>query len=82
MKPIKFELTPQELDIVMSALVEQPMKIVNNVVQKIMSQANDPKIQGGEVPPDSKSGESAAESGAAESTEQKPAAPAPSKRKR
>lgn len=79
MKPIKFELLPQELDVVMAQLVEGPMKIVNNVVNKIMAQANDPVLQGGAVAPDSKSGESATEQSTAPDSGQAAAAP---KRKR
>lgn len=73
MKAIKFELTPQELDIVMNQLVEGPMKVVNNVVQKMMTQANDPVMQGGAVAADSKSGEPSAEPSQSAGTEQKPA---------
>ncbi len=37
---IKFQLTPQETDIVMRSLAEQPYKVVCGVISKMMEQAN------------------------------------------
>lgn len=81
MKPIKLELPPDHLDIVMKHLLEGKMKDVNNTVNLIMQQANDPVMQGGAVAADSKSGESVAEPGATSDAGQATTS-VPTKRKR
>lgn len=61
-KPIKLEVYPQELDLIMNQLAEGSFKLVNNLVNKLVAQANDPEMQGEVVPADSKSGESVPQS--------------------
>jgi hypothetical protein len=38
-----FTLTDPEIDILMNALADQPFRHVNNLIQKILAQANAPK---------------------------------------
>lgn len=48
---IKFDLDPQEADIIATALGQQPWVRVDGLMKKLMAQANDPKMQNQEAPP-------------------------------
>jgi len=41
---VKFELTIEEANIILAALQELPHKLVNNIIQKIIQQANNQLI--------------------------------------
>ena len=42
---MNFKLEPNEVDHVMTLLMERPWKEVNGLINKIMAQANDPQMQ-------------------------------------
>lgn len=48
---VRLELEPPELDLIATVLMKQPWKKVNPLLQKILSQANDPALQGAKLSP-------------------------------